>query len=83
MGPPSYMRSIVDRNVGMRRVTVYEPEGEPGYIPVRIYVLPVAADMVTYHSQNPITILGDERLRHPCPCINIPAVFQGLLGNRW
>lgn len=41
------------------------------------------ADMVTYHSQNPITILGDERLRHPCPCINIPAVFQGLLGNRW
>jgi len=24
MGPPSYMRSIVDRNVGMRRVTVYQ-----------------------------------------------------------
>jgi len=41
------------------------------------------ADMVTYHSQNPITILGDERLQHPCPFLNIPAVFQGLLGNQW
>jgi len=24
MGPPSYMRSIVDRNVVMRRVTVFK-----------------------------------------------------------
>ena len=23
MGPPSYMRSVVDRNVVMRRITVY------------------------------------------------------------
>jgi len=23
MGPPSYMRSVFDRNVGMRRITVY------------------------------------------------------------
>jgi len=67
----------------MRRMTVYKAEGEHGYIPVRIYLLPVAADMVMFHSQNPITILGDERLQHPCPCLNIPAVFQGLLGNQW
>jgi len=40
------------------------------------------ADMVTYHSQNPITVLGDERLQHPCPCLNIPSLFQGLLGNQ-
>ena len=25
MGPPSYMRSVVDRNVVMRRVTVLSP----------------------------------------------------------
>ena len=67
----------------MWRITVYEAEGEPGYIPLTIYLLPVTADMVTYHSQNPITVLGDERLQHPCPCLNIPAVFQGLLGNQW
>ena len=24
MGPPYYMQSVVDRNVGMRRVTVYD-----------------------------------------------------------
>jgi len=26
MGPPSYMRSVVDRNVVMRRVTVFQVE---------------------------------------------------------
>lgn len=41
------------------------------------------ADMVIYHSQNPITILGVERLQQPCPRLDIPAVFQGLLADQW
>lgn len=35
-------------------------------------------DMVMYHSQNPITILGGELLLRPCPRTGTPAVFQGL-----
>ena len=82
MGPPLYMGYVIDQNDGLRRMTVYEAEGEPRCIPVTVYLLPVTADMVAYHSQNPITVLGDERLQHPCPCLNIPALFQGLLGNQ-
>lgn len=40
-------------------------------------------DMVTYHSQNPITMLGGECLQQPCPRLGIPTIFQGLLGNQW
>jgi hypothetical protein len=32
MGPPSYMRSVVDRNVVMRRVSVYSQPGD-GQLP--------------------------------------------------
>jgi hypothetical protein len=77
------MQFVNDGNIGIRCTTVYVADGELGCIHVRTYLLPVPADMVTYHSQNPITILGDERLQHPCPCLNVPAVFQGLLGNKW
>jgi len=31
MGPPSYMRSVVDRNVVMRRMIVQEKKTEPMY----------------------------------------------------
>ena len=30
MGPPSYMRSVVDRNVVMRRMTVYRERAKAG-----------------------------------------------------
>ncbi|KAJ9591981.1 hypothetical protein L9F63_001493 [Diploptera punctata] len=36
------------------------------------------SDMVMYHSQNPITILGGELLLQPCPRAGIPAVLQEL-----
>jgi len=32
MGPPSYMWSVVDRNVGMRRIPVYTLLALTGYV---------------------------------------------------
>ncbi|XP_066992459.2 SH2 domain-containing protein 4A isoform X2 [Anabrus simplex] len=42
-------------------------------------------DLIAYHSKQPITALGRERLLHACPRSEIPSIFQGLLspGIRW
>ncbi|XP_049774429.1 SH2 domain-containing protein 4B-like isoform X2 [Schistocerca cancellata] len=40
-------------------------------------------DMIQYHAENPITMMGGERLLSPCPRNEVPSIFKGLLQNSW
>lgn len=40
-------------------------------------------DLISYHRDNPITVLGGERLLIPCPRAEIPTILHGLLPNSW
>ena len=57
MGPPSYMRSVVDRDVVMRRVTVCE-------------LRETACNMATLrYASTRQTLLSAARWRNICPCV--------------
>ena len=52
MRPPSYMLSVVDRNVVMRRMTVFKPQVAPAVLPT-LHATPAVAPAVlpTLHAQ--------------------------------